>query len=176
MARRKHSVPAQAFEAHFHFLHCEIFVPRYRVANSADCAQNSAWEVGVTKYGVLGISFDHMHMGDLLRQVAEHPDAEIAGIFDPDRKRMETAIATFDIPGERVFVNLDTCLSKTNADLAIICSATAEHANTVEKIAPHGMHVLIEKPFAASAGDARRIIKAMQGTGRQLAVNWPLVP
>jgi predicted dehydrogenase len=127
----------------------------------------------VAKYGVLGISFDHMHMGDLLRQVAEHPDAEIAGIFDPDRKRMQTAIATFGIPEDRVFGDLDACLSKTKADLAIVCSATAEHAHTVEKIAPHGLHVVIEKPFAASAADARRIIKAMQGTGRKLAINWP---
>jgi predicted dehydrogenase len=130
----------------------------------------------VAKCAILGISFDHMHMGDLLRQLAEHPDAEIGGIFDPDRKRMETAIATFGIPQERVLVDLDTCLSKANADLAIVCSATAEHANTVEKIAPQGLHILIEKPFAASAGDSRRIIKAMQATGRQLAVNWPLVP
>ena len=128
----------------------------------------------MAKHGVLGISFDHMHMGDLLRQVAEHPDAEIAGIFDPDRKRMENAIATFGIPEDRVFVDLETCLSKTRADLAIVCSATAEHANTVEKIAPHGLNIMVEKPFAANAGDARRMIAAMQGTGRKLAVNWPL--
>jgi hypothetical protein len=37
----------------------------------------------VAKHGVLGLSFDHMHMGDLLREVASHPDAEIAGVFDP---------------------------------------------------------------------------------------------
>ena len=43
----------------------------------------------MAKHGILGISFDHMHMGDLLRQVAQHPDAEIAGIYDPDRGRME---------------------------------------------------------------------------------------
>ena len=128
----------------------------------------------MAKHGVLGISFDHMHMGDLLRQVAEHPDAEIAGIFDPDRKRMENAIATFGIPEDRVFTDLEACLSKTKADLAIVCSATAEHANTVEKIAPHGLNIMVEKPFAANAADARRMIKAMQGTGRQLAVNWPL--
>ena len=28
---------------------------------------------------VVGISFEHMHMGDLLREVFEHPAAEIAG-------------------------------------------------------------------------------------------------
>jgi glucose-fructose oxidoreductase len=122
---------------------------------------------------VLGISFDHMHMGDLLRQVAEHPDAEIAGIFDPDRARMAAAVATFAIPEERVFTDLDACLAAKGADLAIVCSATAKHAETVEAIAPHGLHVMVEKPFAANAEDARRMIAAMQGRGR-LAVNWPL--
>ena len=69
-----------------------------------------------------------MHMGDLLRQVAEHPEAEIAGIFDPDRSRMDAAIATFGIPEDRVFTDLEACLTRTQAELAIVCSATAEHA------------------------------------------------
>ena len=127
----------------------------------------------MAKYGVLGISFDHMHMGDLLHEVAEHPEAEIAGIFDPDRARMEAAIARFAIPEDRVFTDLEACLSKTRADLAIICSATVQHAGYVEKIAPHGLNVMIEKPFAASASDAKRMMAAMAGKGR-LAVNWPL--
>lgn len=126
------------------------------------------------KHGVLGISFDHMHMGDLLRAVAAHPDAEIAGIYDPDRSRMEAAIASFSIPEERVFTDLDACLSRTHADLAIVCSATAEHANSVERVAAHGLHILVEKPFAASVSDARRMLAAMEGTGRLLAINWPL--
>lgn len=121
---------------------------------------------------VLGISFDHMHMGDLLRQVADHPDAEIAGIFDPNRDRMEQAIRLFGIPDDRVFTDLEACLSSAPADLAIVCSATAEHATTVEAIARHGVNVLVEKPFAASVADARRMIRAMEGRGR-LAINWP---
>jgi len=128
----------------------------------------------LAKHGVLGISFDHMHMGDLLRQVHEHPDAEIAGIYDPDPAQMASAIKTFGIPADRVFTDLDACLNGTRADLAIVCSTTAEHANSVEKIAPHGLHVMIEKPFASSVADARRIIAAMEGTGKHLAVNWPL--
>ena len=51
-----------------------------------------------------------MHMGDLLRAVDDHPDAEIAGIFDPDRARMADAIANFNIPDDRVFTDLDTCV------------------------------------------------------------------
>jgi glucose-fructose oxidoreductase len=33
---------------------------------------------------------------------------------------------------------------------------------------------MVEKPFAGSVADARRMIKAMAATGRRLAVNWPL--
>jgi glucose-fructose oxidoreductase len=128
----------------------------------------------VAKHGVLGLSFDHMHMGDLLREVASHPDAEIAGVFDPDRARMESAIAAFAIPPELVFTDLETCLRETQADLAIICSATAEHADYVEKVAPHGLHVMVEKPFAASIAEARRMMNAMENTGRNLAINWPI--
>jgi glucose-fructose oxidoreductase len=104
----------------------------------------------------------------------EHPDAEIAGIYHPDRRKMEAAIQKFGISEDRVFTDLDACLSQGKADLAIVCSATADHASTVEKIAPHGLNVLVEKPFAASAADARRMMKAMQGTGGRLAINWPL--
>ncbi len=126
------------------------------------------------KRRVLGISFDHMHMGDLLREVAEHPDAEIAGIFDPDRTRMESAIANFAIPDERVFTDLETCLESADADLAIVCCATAEHANYVERVAPFGLNILVEKPFAANVSDARRIMASMQGSDHHLAINWPL--
>lgn len=127
-----------------------------------------------TKHRVLGINFDHMHMGDLLREVSDHPDAEIAGIFHPTRGPMQAAIAKFGIPDDRVFTNLEACLSSTEADLAIVCSATGQHAETVERVAPHGLNVMVEKPFAASAADARRMMAAMEKSGGRLAINWPL--
>jgi glucose-fructose oxidoreductase len=127
----------------------------------------------VAKVRIIGVSFDHMHMGDLLRAAAAHPDAELAGIHDPDRAKMAQAIANFAIPNERVFTDLETCLTRSGADLAIVCSATGTHAETVARIAPHGMHVLVEKPFAASVTDARRMIDAMAPTGHRLAINWP---
>jgi hypothetical protein len=65
----------------------------------------------MAKFRIVGISFDHMHMGDLLRLVHEHPDAEIAGIFDPDRSAMEGAIANFNVPDDRVFTDFDSCMA-----------------------------------------------------------------
>ncbi len=128
----------------------------------------------MTKFRIVGISFDHMHMGDLLRMVHEHADAEIAGIFDPDRSRMQSAVDAFGIPEDRVFTDFDACMSSGPFDMAILCAATAEHADFTERLAPHDLHVFVEKPFAASAADARRMMRAMTGTGRQLIINWPL--
>lgn len=126
------------------------------------------------KLRVVGISFDHMHMGDLLRHVYEEPDTEIAGLFDPDRGRMASAVENFAVPDNRVFTDFDACMRNARPDLAILCAATADHADYTERLAAHGVHVLVEKPFAASAADARRMIAAMKPTGKLLAVNWPL--
>ena len=57
----------------------------------------------MAKFRIVGISFDHMHMGDLLRLVYAHPDAEIVGIFDPDRSKMKAAIKNFFNPGRSRF-------------------------------------------------------------------------
>ena len=124
-------------------------------------------------FRIAGISFDHMHMGDLLRLVHEHPDAEIAAIWDPDPARMDGAVKTFALPRDRVFTDLDACMAK-KPDLAILCAATAEHATMTERLAPHGVHLFVEKPFAASTQDARRMMAAMAGTGMTMAINWPL--
>lgn len=126
------------------------------------------------KWKIAGINFDHMHMGDLLRQVFDHPDAEIVGISDGEPARMEGAIKNFHIPPDRVFSDYRACLERSRPDLVILCPATAEHADWTEKVAPHGAHILVEKPFAASLEDADRMIAAVAGTGRELVINWPL--
>ncbi len=126
------------------------------------------------RFRIVGISFDHMHMGDLLRCVQDHPYAEIAGIFDPDRATMQSAIDTFGIPEDRVFTDFDTCMRETKPDLAILCSAPATHADYTRRLSAQGVHILVEKPFASSTSDARAMIDAMQPTGKTLAINWPL--
>ena len=40
-------------------------------------------EEGMRKQRIVGISFEHMHMGDLLREAHEPPNAEIVGVCDP---------------------------------------------------------------------------------------------
>jgi glucose-fructose oxidoreductase len=126
------------------------------------------------KYRVAGINFDHMHMGDLLRLVATNPHTEIVGICDDDPGRMQSAIRNFRIPADRVFTDVDECLTRTRPDFVILCPATARHAEYVERIAPRKVHMLVEKPFAASLAEADRMIAAARKHRVNLAINWPL--
>ncbi|HQH73064.1 MAG TPA: Gfo/Idh/MocA family oxidoreductase, partial [bacterium] len=41
-------------------------------------------------------------------------------------------------------------------------------------VAPYGVPILMEKPFAASLREADAMIAAMRATGKPLAINWPL--
>ncbi len=126
------------------------------------------------KWRIAGINFDHMHMGDNLRMASEHPGVELVGICDEQPERMQTAVTNFDIPEARVFTQYQELLDQTKPDLVLLCPATAQHAEWVKKIAPSGVHILMEKPFAASLGEADEIRAAMAQSGKLLAINWPL--
>jgi len=126
------------------------------------------------KWRVAGINFDHFHMGDLLRMAHDHPEAEIVGVCDADRSRMEEARENFSISEESIYEDHRACLAETEPELVILCPAAARHAEWTEKVASSGAHVLMEKPFAASLGEADRMISAMAGAGGTLAINWPL--
>lgn len=87
---------------------------------------------------------------------------------------MRAAIARFDIAPGRVFTDPHRCLRETEPDFVILCPATARHAEYVELVASYGVHILVEKPFAASLPEADRMIAAARKARRLLAINWPL--
>jgi glucose-fructose oxidoreductase len=126
------------------------------------------------RWKIAGVNFDHFHMGDLLRMAFEHPEAEIVGVADENPQRMADAVRNFNIPADRVFTDYRQCLEKTRPDIVILCPATAQHGEWTERVAPFGVHVLVEKPFAATLAEADRMITATERTGKQLAINWPL--
>jgi predicted dehydrogenase len=123
---------------------------------------------------VAGINFDHMHMGDLLRMVHEHPRAELVGICDEHPSRMTAVVQNFSLPPERVFTDYRACLEQTRPDLVVLCPAAAEHGLWTQRVADYGVNVLVEKPFAASLAEADAMIAAQRATGKLLAINWPL--
>lgn len=123
---------------------------------------------------IVGINFDHMHMGDNLRMVREHPDCEIVGICDENVDRMGDAIRNLSVSQNQVFADYRDCIESTDPDLIILCPATAHHGHWTELVAPFGKPILMEKPFAGSLAEADQMISVCKKFDVKLAVNWPL--
>ena len=126
------------------------------------------------KWRISGINFDFRHMDQLLACVAHTPRAELVGICHHDPAEMQDVIKAQQVPTERVFTDWMQCIEKTRPEIVILCPASGAHAEWVEQVASYGVHVLIEKPFAANLAQADRMVKAMKQAKRRLAINWPL--
>ncbi len=90
----------------------------------------------------------------------------VVGIFDPDIKAAEGIRA--HLPSAVLAANFDDLLS-AEADIAIIASPPAFHADQCVTALCAGMHVLCEKPLATSVTDADRIVSAAKANGRLVA-------
>ena len=124
---------------------------------------------------VVGISFDHMHMGDLLRRVVAHPDAELVGVADTrNAETMRETCDKLELSRELIYDDYVKCIEQTAPDLAVLCPSTATHGSWTQAVAAHGINILVEKPFAASLAEADAMTRAVEAQGKRLAINWPM--
>jgi predicted dehydrogenase len=106
-----------------------------------------ALRVGVVGAGAMGRNH--------VRNLAALPGVELVGVHDP---RAETAEAVAAEHGTRAFAGLADLAGRIDA--AVVASPTVSHAAIGCELLGRGLHVLIEKPIAASLEEADRLIAA----------------
>jgi len=99
--------------------------------------------------------------------IRKHPeDAVVVGVADPVGFRRNLIAEMFDIPDERVWDDWAGPAQAPNlADVAIIATPDALHAEPAMALAEKGYHILLEKPMAPNEADCRRIIHAVHDRG-----------
>jgi predicted dehydrogenase len=110
------------------------------------------------RFGVLGTGFwaKEVHVAGL----AEHPTAELAGVWGRDVAKAKAVGAEFDVPG---FADVDELLSQVDA-VAIALPPDVQ-APLVERAAAAGKHLLLEKPIALDVAGADRVVAAARDAG-----------
>jgi predicted dehydrogenase len=97
------------------------------------------------------------------------PDLAITSVVTRDAQRR--AAAERDIPGVRVFEDVRRLWDSAGEhDVAIVATPNRLHAETALNALESGLHVVVEKPFAARTDDARRIVAAAVQRDRVLTV------
>ncbi|MET3805992.1 glucose-fructose oxidoreductase [Nakamurella sp. UYEF19] len=125
-------------------------------------------------YRVAVIGFAHMHAGDQIKQIMGQPAAQLVGVWDTETARRDAVSDDLNVPTDVRYEDLNHLIDQADPQIAIVCSTTGEHTELVELLAPRGIHVILEKPFALTLEDADRMINAADSNDTLLAVNWPL--
>ena len=113
---------------------------------------------------VLGLGMIGRHHARLLQSSAR---VAFLGAVDPTGDRFDAVrdpAAVFDSVG--------ALLQSTGGvlDFAVVSVPTEEHVAAVEQLAPRGVHLLVEKPLASTAEEARRIMEIVADAGVTAAV------
>lgn len=114
--------------------------------------------MGVIGAGAIGPA----HIKGYLRAA----DAELAAVCDVDKGRAEKAAAQYGIPG--VYTDYRKMLAADVVDAVSICTPNDTHMPLTLAALEAGKHVLVEKPIAMSAKQARRMVDAAKKARRIL--------
>jgi UDP-N-acetylglucosamine 3-dehydrogenase len=92
--------------------------------------------------------------------------AELAAVVDTSEAVRQQAVTAFDCP---VFSNLDDAIAH-GIDAAVVAVPTVEHHAAAIRLIEAGVHLLVEKPIAATLAEARDIIAKAEARGIVLTV------
>jgi predicted dehydrogenase len=96
----------------------------------------------------------------------ELPGVELAGIVDTNASRAASVSAEF---GTRV-IRSEEELFAQNIDAVSLAVPTRDHARVGCRLLEAGLDLLVEKPMAASLGEADALIASAKGSGRILQI------
>lgn len=96
------------------------------------------------------------------------PSVELVAIVDGDITRAEAARA--GNPAIAVFPTVDELIESGLAQAVIVAVPTPFHHETASKCLDAGLHVLVEKPIASTATEARDLIARAEAAGVVLMV------
>src|ERR1700730_9191815 len=122
----------------------------------------SPLRVALVGYGLAG-RFFHAPF------IAASPDFTVASVVtrDPERR----AAAEREIPGVQLLDSVEELWNRAGEhDVAVVATPNRMHAPVARAALEAGLHVVVEKPFAARADEARALVQAAQSNGRVLTV------
>jgi len=108
------------------------------------------------KIGIIGVGNMGRHHA---RDVHDLPHAELVAVCDIDRASADDVAAQYGIPA---YYNYQDLLVKAEADGVIIATPHYDHTPISIDAFRQGVHVLVEKPIAVHAKDARQMIAAYE--------------
>jgi len=102
-----------------------------------------------------------------LPEYAEHPEAQIAGLFDINRQRTRELADQY---GAKAYESYEALLADPDIQAVSVCAANFAHAEITIAALEAGKHVLCEKPMAITLSECEAMVAAAQKNGKFLMI------
>lgn len=120
------------------------------------------------RIGVLGLSHDHVWSN--VQSLIDRGDATLVGAAEPREELRQKFCNEFEVDA---LADSAALLSNHDLDAVYVFSSNTEGASLAIAAAERGLHVLIEKPMAASLAQADAMMAAARRNNVRLMINWP---
>ena len=114
----------------------------------------------------------HGHAFGFFDQFQKRTDLQVVGIAEADGQLVTQFEKSYGLAPGLFFSDLEEMLKKTHPRAVLAYTNTYDHRRVVEICARYGVPVMMEKPLAVSAEDARAIEKAAHDSKIQVLVNY----
>jgi predicted dehydrogenase len=121
--------------------------------------------VGVIGYGYWGPNLVRNYLGD--------PDCTVAMVCDRDLARLQKVSALY--PAIRLTASAEDLINDPGVDAVVIATPVDGHFALAMAALQAGKHVMVEKPIASTADQARQLIVEAQKRGLVLLVDHTFV-
>lgn len=116
-------------------------------------------KVAVIGFGVMGKHHANVY--------AALPYTDLVAIVDPSAERRAEATQRFAVT---TYKSVSAMLHATDVDAVSVAAPTSLHAPVTEQLLGAGVHVMVEKPAAATVAEAQRMAELSRRTGLILQV------
>jgi predicted dehydrogenase len=121
------------------------------------------------KLGVAAMSHDHV-WGEL-RAWSAMPNVDIVAAGDDEPRLLEKIQRQHNV--SKLYSSYQEMIESEELDIVLAAGGNSEGADIVERCAAKGIHVVSEKPMAATLAQADRMLNAAKNAGTLLLINWP---
>ena len=132
-------------------------------------AQQTPSKDSPLRLGVAGVT--HGHLGEVMARI-NRGDFTIVGVFEEDDTYRTDNQLRSRLPEDRFYKDLGRMLDETSPEVVVAYGSIKDHLKVVEACAPRHIHVMVEKPLAASLKDARKMEEFARKYGIMVLTNY----
>ncbi|GAB3926327.1 Gfo/Idh/MocA family protein [Mucilaginibacter myungsuensis] len=124
-----------------------------------------------SKLNVCVVGLDHDHIYNILNAYSKG-QVNIIGIAEPNKILWSKYGTRFKLPDSVFFEDTKKMLAVRKPDVVLGYNAVAKHVDIVRACAPLGLPVMVEKPLAATLGQAKEIEALSKKHNTKVWVNF----